>query len=100
MPPYRVGFLRRFGLKTVVHFAHFGLESGMVFGGTTGVYKLIYRFISKWVKKEKGGIRNGFEELLNSEECPSEVLLLLYTIIYLDCEQSLIFLCKVTARET
>ena len=30
-----VGFLRRFGLKTGVHFAHFSLESGMVFKGTT-----------------------------------------------------------------
>ena len=34
VPPYRVGFLRRFGLKTIIHFAHFGLESGMVFEGT------------------------------------------------------------------
>ena len=34
VPPYRVGFLRRFGLKTSIHFAHFGLESGMVFEGT------------------------------------------------------------------
>ena len=33
---HRVGFLRRFGLKTgLIHFAHFGLESGMVFEGTT-----------------------------------------------------------------
>ena len=32
---HRVGFLRRFGLKTGIHFAHFGLESGMVFEGTT-----------------------------------------------------------------
>ena len=31
VPPHRVGFLRRFGLKTGIHFAHFGLESGMVF---------------------------------------------------------------------
>ena len=38
-PPHRVGFLRRFGLETGTHFAHFGLESGMVFEGTTGVYK-------------------------------------------------------------
>ena len=30
-----VGFLRRFGLKTGIDFAHFGLESGMVFEGTT-----------------------------------------------------------------
>ena len=33
--PYRVGFLRRFGLKTGIQFTHFGLESGMVFEGTT-----------------------------------------------------------------
>ena len=35
VPPHRVGFLRRFGLKTGILFAHFGLESGMVFEGTT-----------------------------------------------------------------
>ena len=35
VPSHRVGFLRRFGLKTGIHFAHFGLESGMVFEGTT-----------------------------------------------------------------
>ena len=28
VPPYWVGFLRRFGLKTGINFAHFGLESG------------------------------------------------------------------------
>ena len=33
--PHRVGFLRRFGLKTGMRFAHFGLGSGMVFEGTT-----------------------------------------------------------------
>ena len=33
--PQRVGFLRRFGLKTGIDFAHFGLESGMVFEGIT-----------------------------------------------------------------
>ena len=36
-----------FGLKTGVHFAHLGLESGMGFEGTTGVYERIYRFNSK-----------------------------------------------------
>ena len=46
-PPHRVGFLGRFGLKTSTHFAHFGLESGMVFEGTAGVYERIYRFNSK-----------------------------------------------------
>ena len=30
VPPHRVGFLRRFGLKTGKHYAHFSLESGMV----------------------------------------------------------------------
>ena len=44
VPPQRVGFLRRLGLKTGIHFAHFDLESGMVFKGTTGVYESLYRF--------------------------------------------------------
>ena len=35
-PPQRVWFMCRFGLKTGVDFAHFGLESGMVFEGTMG----------------------------------------------------------------
>ena len=42
-----LGFLCHFGLKTGIHFAYFGLESGMVFEGTTGVYECIYRFNSK-----------------------------------------------------
>ena len=43
MPPRRAGYLRRVCLKTVVtgvHFAHFGLDSGMVFEGLTGVYEM------------------------------------------------------------
>ena len=32
VPPHRVGFLRRFCLKTGINFAHFGLEWGMVLG--------------------------------------------------------------------
>ena len=47
VPPHRVGFLRLFGLKTGTDFAHFGLESSMVFEGTTGVYERISRFNSK-----------------------------------------------------
>ena len=47
VPPHWVGFLRRFGLKTGIHFAQFGLESVKVFGGITGVYEGIYRFNSK-----------------------------------------------------
>ena len=45
--------LRRFCVKTGLHFAHFGLESGMVFEGTTRVYERIYRFNSKWVRKKE-----------------------------------------------
>ena len=50
--PHRVGFLRRFGMKTGIHFTHFGLESGMVFVGTTGVYERIYRVNSRSVRKK------------------------------------------------
>ena len=32
---------------------HFGLESGMVFEETTGVYERIYRFISKCIRKKE-----------------------------------------------
>ena len=43
----RVGFLRRFDLKTGIHIAHICLESvDMVFEGCTGI-KRIYRFSSK-----------------------------------------------------
>ena len=42
-----VWFLRRFGVKTGIDFAHFGLELGMVFEETTKVYERIYRFNSK-----------------------------------------------------
>jgi len=47
VPSHLVGFWRRFGLKTGICFTHFGLESGMVFEGTTGVYERIYHFHSK-----------------------------------------------------
>ena len=38
VPTPRVGFLGLFGLKTGIRFAHFGLESSIVFEGTTGAY--------------------------------------------------------------
>ena len=53
MPPQRVWFLRRFDQKTGIDFAHFGLESGVVFKGTTGVYECIYSFNSNMRKKER-----------------------------------------------
>ena len=40
VPPQRVWFLSRFGLKTSIDFEHFGLKLGMVIGGTfTKAYK-------------------------------------------------------------
>ena len=54
MSPDRVGFLRRFGLKTGIRFAHFGLESGMVFEGTTRVQlRTFLSFQFQMSKKER-----------------------------------------------
>ena len=53
VPPKRLWFLGRFGSKTGIHFAHFGLESGMVFEGTTGVYERNDRERKRERKKEK-----------------------------------------------
>ena len=47
VPHLQVGFLRCFGLKTGIHFTHFGLELGKVYKATTRVYERIYRFNSK-----------------------------------------------------
>ena len=47
MPLHRVEFLHRFGLRTGIHLAYFGLESGMAFDGISVVYERIYRFNSK-----------------------------------------------------
>ena len=48
-----VGFLRLFGLKTGIHFAHFGLGSGMVFEGTTECINAFIVSIPNEKKKEK-----------------------------------------------
>ena len=46
--PKGYGFSAFLGLKMGnIHFAHFGLESGVVFEGTAGVYERIYHFNSK-----------------------------------------------------
>ena len=47
VPPQGVWILGHFSLKTDIDFAHFGLESGMVFEETTVVYERICRFNSK-----------------------------------------------------
>ena len=52
VPPW-VGFLRRFGLNMGTHFAHFALESGMVFKGTTGACERIYCFNFQISKNER-----------------------------------------------
>ena len=51
--PSHCGVFDRFSLQTGIHFAHFGLESGIAFEGTTGAYESIYRFNSKWVRKKE-----------------------------------------------
>ena len=53
MPPHQVEFLGRFGLKKGIHFADFGLESGMVFEGTTGVYERIYHKLLQFQMTKK-----------------------------------------------
>ena len=51
VPPQTVRFLPRFGLKTGIDFANFGLESGGGFEQTTRVYERIYRFLFQMNKK-------------------------------------------------
>ena len=63
VPPQRVKFLRRFGVKTAKEFAHFGLESGMVFEETTGVYKRICRSF-QFEMNQKGRVMSEFEMVL------------------------------------
>ena len=54
VPYHRVGFLRPFCLKTGIHLAHFGLESGMVFEGTSDQCILKYSsFQFQMSKKER-----------------------------------------------
>ena len=54
VPPQRVWFFSRFGLKTGIDFDRYGLKSSMVYKGTTGAYKRICLFNSKLiVEKEK-----------------------------------------------
>ena len=54
VPSQGVWFLCLYGLKMGIDFAHFGLESGMVFGGTTGMYeRIILSFQFQMNKKER-----------------------------------------------
>ena len=52
--PKGYGFWGLLGLKTDIHFAHLGLDSSMVFEGTSGAYERIYRYSdSNWMRKNK-----------------------------------------------
>ena len=55
--PYRVWFLRRFGLKTGRDFAYFRLNSGIVF---EGMHERICRFMNENSKRNILRIRDGF----------------------------------------
>ena len=50
--PKGLWFLGLFGPKTGIHFVHFGLESSVVFEGTTGVYAHNYHFQFQMNKNE------------------------------------------------
>ena len=63
MPPHRVGFLRRFGLKTGIHFAHFGLESRVWFSSELREYMNVFivSIPNELERKRNMRIRNRFE---------------------------------------
>ena len=50
VPPQRVWFLRRFGLKRGIDFAYSGLNSGMVF---EGMHERICRLNSNGIRKKE-----------------------------------------------
>ena len=56
MPPHQVGILRRFGLKTGIHFAQFSLESQRIRYGFRGNYGSVRTYLSfqfQMSKKER-----------------------------------------------
>ena len=59
-PPKDIYIFSRFGLKTGLHFAHFGVESAIVFDGITGVYERICYFSSE-MNTDKGRVVYEFE---------------------------------------
>ena len=67
VPPQRVGFLCPFGLKTGIDFAHFGLESGMVFEETPCERVNVWTYLSFQFqmnqKKSNMRIWKGFFEI-------------------------------------
>ena len=57
--------MRRFGLKTDIDFAHFSLDSDMVFEGITVVTINVFiaSIPNEYGRKRKVRIRSGFEEI-------------------------------------
>ena len=53
MPPHLAWFSRRFGLKMGIHFAHFGLESSMVFEGTAECMNVFVVSIPNELRKKE-----------------------------------------------
>ena len=63
MPPQGARFLSRFGLKTGIDFGHFGMESGIFFKGTTGIYEIfIVLTLNEEERKRNMQIQRGFQE--------------------------------------
>ena len=61
MPPQGGRFLSCFGLKTGIDFGHFGMESGIVFGGTTGMYEIfIVSTLNELERKRNIRFQRGF----------------------------------------
>ena len=62
MQPHQVGVLRQYVLKTGIHSAHFGLESGMVFKGTMECMNaFIISIPNEYERKRNMQIPNGLE---------------------------------------
>ena len=56
-----------------IDFAHFGLQTGMVFKGTTGVYERIYCFNSKLARQKEKYV-NLKMDFKNSFSCCSSLI--------------------------
>ena len=59
VPPQKVRFLSRLGLKTGISFAHFGLKLGMGFKRSRTLYESIHGFNSKWGRKKASSETQG-----------------------------------------
>ena len=63
LPREYVFFCAVYVFKRVSRLCSFGMKSGMVFEGTTGVYERICRFNPKKERKSNMRIRNGLKDI-------------------------------------